>query len=53
VVGEDGAEFWQIELGTEAAVGTLVPSIVDAKFTLRILHYNFKTFSYLIEVIKD
>jgi hypothetical protein len=30
--GEDGAEFWHIEVGTKATVRTLIPSIVDAKF---------------------
>jgi hypothetical protein len=53
VIGEDGTEFWHIEVGTKAAIGTLVPSIVDAKFSVSILHYTFKTFSYLIEVIKE
>jgi hypothetical protein len=53
VIGEDGTEFWHIEVGAEATVGTLVPSIVDAKFSVSILHYMFKTFSYLIEIIKE
>lgn len=53
VIGEDGAEFWHIEVGAEAADGTLVPSIVDAKFSLSILHCTFETFLHLIEVIKE
>jgi hypothetical protein len=41
------------KVGAKAVVGTLIPSIVDAKLSLSILHYTFKTFSYLIEVIKE